>query len=225
MQTPRGMQLAGMMHPDQILALLTPLMGDSMRAGAHADGLREAMLAAYLVGAGMAPAMATGAIAQWKSAGILRELAGQQRPESGAVTPAGDRQKADLARMVERFMKDQATAAIFYSDLLERAPDARAKEYIRHAMEDEQKHYRMLGALYRELTGRTHEATPDRVTFSNLAEGIMRAMDDEYEAMEEYRDVYMAQTDRRIRNLFFELMTDELEHATRFDHVLKLIGG
>ena len=81
----------------------------------------------------------------------------------------------------------------------------------------------MLQDLYRSLTGRTFEAQVQPVEFASLAEGLKRAMDDEYEAMEEYRDVYLSTGNARIRNLFFELMTDELEHATRFNYALDVV--
>jgi rubrerythrin len=49
-------------------------------------------------------------------------------------------------------------------------------------------------------------------------------MDNEYEAMEEYRNEYLRATDRATRNLWFELMTDELEHATRFNYALQVLA-
>lgn len=121
-------------------------------------------------------------------------------------------------------MKDQVTAANFYRELGEMAENETVKRYIMHAREDEQEHYRLLRQLHQELTGRTFEARPAKVTYASLTDGLLKAIDDEVEAYEEYRNEYLRYTDPRIRQLFFELMTDEIEHATRFNTALYILA-
>lgn len=144
---------------------------------------------------------------------------GRARADDPLVTV----QREELLARIERYMKEQITAARFYRRLLELAEDERVRSQIRRAMEDEEKHYRLLGELYQTLTSRSFAAEPEPVAFASLAEGLMIAFADELEAFEEYRETYLQQVDERIRRLFFELMTDEHEHATRFAFALHLI--
>lgn len=248
---------------DRLVEALAPIVTEANQvfdAGAAMQSvLREAVLAGFLAGRGMAPAQAMQTVMQWQTSGLARSLARQGRAAGGgrpigepggagagaqAQTGAGGQpgtqaggqvplagreltaaQRTELVPQLEKFIQDQATAAAFYQDLMDQTKPEEIKDYIRHAMEDEQKHYRMLQGLYRDLTGRTYTAEPAKVEYPTLAAGLKKAMDDEYEASEEYRDTYLKYDDRRIRNLFFELLNDELEHATRFNYALQVVTG
>lgn len=243
MQMPPGAmpQGARQINPEQLVIGLAPLVAEATKifdAGATMQSvLRESVLAAYLVGRGLTPTQAMETVLQWRMSRVAPSLARQMRAEApgggtavaggqtaGAV-PGGltERERNDLVPQIQKFMQDQADAVAFYGELIEQLQAEELKDYVRHAREDEQKHYRMLGELYQALTGRTYEVQPRPTEFASLAAGLKLAMDDEYAAAEEYRDVYLKYNDRRVRNLFFELMTDELEHATRFNYVLQAL--
>jgi rubrerythrin len=147
------------------------------------------------------------------------------QPPAGQVEEAARRAEArkQLLSNIEKSMQDQASAAAFYQELMDLAQDPMVKDYINHAREDEVKHYRLLGELHRELTGQTYEAQPQRVEYTSLTDGLKKAMNNEYEAMEFYRDIYLGSDDERVRKVFFELFTDELEHATRFNYALQVL--
>lgn len=217
---------------------LTPLVTEATKifdAGATMQSvMREAVLAAYLVGRGLTPTQAMETVLQWRMARVSPSLARQMRAEApgatGAVVtaetvPGGltEKERSDLVPLIQKFMQDQANATVFYGELIEQLQAEELKDYVREARDDEQKHYRMLGELYQTLTGRTYAAQPQPTAFASLTAGLKKAMDDEYAASEEYRDVYLKYNDRRVRNLFFELLTDELEHATRFNYVLQAL--
>lgn len=180
-----------------------------------AQGLspQEALLLGYLMGRGFTHSQSLGVLSQWRS------MPGRE------VRPITQNQ--GLAEKLEAFMKDQISAVRFYGELAEAArrsgADPTVVEFIHHARRDEQKHYRLLQELYRNLTGRSYEATPSPVQFSNLAEGLQKALKDELEAAEEYRDTYLREQSQRVKDVMFELMTDELEHATRFGHAYVLV--
>lgn len=132
----------------------------------------------------------------------------------------------EFLRSLGESIQDESTAVSFYTDLLQMAcsqglPEI-ATRFIRHAIEDEQKHLRKLSTLYWAVTGVGLRTEPRRVEHRNLTDGLQQAMEDEYKAFEEYRALYLAQNDEQLRNLFFQLMTDELEHATRFQYVLQI---
>jgi hypothetical protein len=228
--------------PDQLLDMLAPIVHEGMRTAEAGTALpyamREAILAAFLVGRGVAPSTAISTVTQWRTSGMARGLMRAQTPtgmpsQMGAPTQMGTptqmeqiapgAERVALVPRIEKFIQDQVNAAAFYTQMMEQAEDPSVREYIQHARDDERKHARMLQDLYRSFTGRTFDAQVQPVQFANLAEGLKRAMDDEYEAMEEYRDVYLSTGNARIRNVFFELMTDELEHATRFNYALDVV--
>lgn len=213
--------------PDQLVAALMPLVQEAMQA--HESGaalssvLREAVLTGFLAGRGMAPAAATELVQQWRSSGMSRELMRDMRTPAPMRTaipqqaqPMGTMRRTELLQKIEESIQDEVSATAFYGQLEQAAESPPVKDYIRHAKEDEQKHARLLQDLYRDLTGRTFAAQPQPVPFANLLEGLKRALDDELEAAESYREIYLANRDERIRAVFFELMTDEMEHATRF---------
>lgn len=194
---------------EQLIKALSPLAAESeeaLRSGAPPDEvLTDSLLAGFLIGAGMSPSGAY-------------EVVMQHRMSAGAR----------LRLSVEKAMQDEAQAGVLYRWLLERASmdlnEARAIQHIRHALEDERKHYRLLGGLYRELTGKPHEARPQPLQAPrDLADGLKQALDGEYEAAEFYRDLYLETRDQGVRDLFFELMTDEMDHIPRFNYVLTLL--
>jgi rubrerythrin len=212
--------------------------------------LREVATASFLMGRGATPEQAMETVMRWRMSGLAPSLIRAQRagtetgfglasappvtvgtatadamPEEGAAPEAESQgqQRASQPQLIEKFMQDEANAAAFYQALVDAIADPAVKDYVRHAMEDEQKHYRMLGDLYRRLTGRTYEARPEPPALTDVLAGLKQAMDNEYEAMEEYRNEYLRATDRAARNLWFELMTDELEHATRFNYALQVL--
>ncbi len=128
----------------------------------------------------------------------------------------------DLVRRIREYLNDQISAARFYRELSEQATEPRIKESILHAMEDEQKHFRMLQDLHRNLTGQEYAATPTQTSFASLIDGLVQAARDEIEAFEGYRDEYLRTRDPRIQAIWFELMTDEIEHATKFNTALHI---
>jgi len=224
--------------PDQLVQALMPIVTEANRvfdAGASMQSvLREAVLAGFLMGRGATPTQAMETVLQWRMSGMAPALARQMRSDAGGAvrtlpmpvgggTPLTPRDRETLGAQVQKFIQDQANASAFYQQLVEQVPGEDLKDYVQHALDDEREHYRLLTAFYRDLTGRTYEAQPQPTEFANLRTGLKMAMDDEYEASEEYRDVYLRYDHPQIRNLFFRLMNDELEHATRFNYVLQAL--
>lgn len=61
---------------------------------------------------------------------------------------------------------------------------------------------------------------PQRKSFHNLQEGLRLAYQDELEAYEFYRDIYLMTSHPLIRDVFFRALTDESEHALRFGFLI-----
>ncbi|MFZ5815399.1 MAG: ferritin family protein [Bacillota bacterium] len=154
--------------------------------------------------------------------GVL--IPGGMLPGSGAM-PAPAEELQGLAGRIEGYLKDQATAAAFYRELRELTEHPTIRRCLTEAMEDEAKHYKLLQGLYRQLTGRSLEAAPGKESYASLREGLIKAADGEIQAYEAYKDEYQRFTDPAIRTLFFELFSDEIEHATRFNTALHILSG
>lgn len=114
---------------------------------------------------------------------------------------------------------NETIAAAFYTALMEIAPFEDARDFIRHARDDERKHYRMFFNLYVALTGRHPIVTQPVIQIPQFCEGVKNSIKDELEAADMYREMYLSTTNTRIRDILFEAMNDEMEHAIRFNWI------
>ncbi|MFD2169539.1 ferritin family protein [Tumebacillus lipolyticus] len=132
-----------------------------------------------------------------------------------AQTPFTD--QARFLRMVRQAISDERQAQQFYRLLAERANSKFQKEQIDHAYEDEVKHEKMLIRLYSTITGQSpHVSSAQAPELADYLTGIRKAFTDELQAAEMYRDLYLMSNLPWVRDIFFELITDEMEHASRF---------
>lgn len=113
-------------------------------------------------------------------------------------------------------INDEASAIKFYAILEGMAPRS-YRDFVTHAKNDEMTHLYMFRKLYFRLTGREPSVHADVTEFSTYKEGIEIAFRRELEAAERYRDMYLNTRVPKIRDILFKAMTDEMEHATRFN--------
>jgi rubrerythrin len=141
--------------------------------------------------------------------------------------PAGEHPMfKDYAKFIadlQAAINDEASTIDFYTRLMAMAPCEDAKMNIRAARDDEQKHLHMLCNLYVTLTGQQPNIEKTPVKCISFCDGIKLALQNELAAADGYRNMYLATYYLRIRDIFFEIMTDEMEHATRFVFVYTLV--
>lgn len=117
-------------------------------------------------------------------------------------------------------MKGEAEARRFYRKLIDLAPNEKEADIINHFFEDEAKHYSKFKMLYEMLTGKVPELPkPEAPDFSTYVEGVEQAILDELEAYEFYRDIYLSTSNMMVRDIFFEALTDENEHAAHLNYL------
>jgi hypothetical protein len=128
---------------------------------------------------------------------------------------------SDPKRFLEMTLKaiyDERKAQLFYAALLLQSTTPFQKRNIQHALDDEVKHEKMLTEMFERLTGQKLPSvpfpTPEPVP--NFTTGLQMAMEDELESAEHYREMYKMTMSHWVRDILFELQTDEMEHATRF---------
>ncbi|MHB1152373.1 MAG: ferritin family protein [Eubacteriales bacterium] len=140
-----------------------------------------------------------------------------QRNHNRPETPLlGNLTTQQLEEVLRDTLTDEATAAEFYTDLLNEAPDNLHTEFIEHARDDELIHLDYFKRLYRYLFGRDAEYGIEETKYANYEAGLLMALKDELEAAEHYRDVELSVKDPLIKETFYYAMIDELEHATQF---------
>lgn len=113
-------------------------------------------------------------------------------------------------------INDEASAVMFYDKLEEMAP-SQYRDFVTHAKNDEMEHVRLFSKLYRRLTGYQPSVQAETTQFSSYKEGLEIAFRGELEAAELYRDMYLSTRVPNIRDILFKTMTDEMEHAQRFN--------
>lgn len=141
---------------------------------------------------------------------ITNNPAELQIPVLGSVTTA------KLIEYILSSIIDEATAVNFYDELLKKAPNELHQEFILHAHEDELKHLQFFTRLYMHYTNKrpNYETTP--VIYDNYEAGLLRALKDELNATEFYRDVQLHITIPEAHDIFYLAMVDEIKHASMF---------
>lgn len=117
-------------------------------------------------------------------------------------------------------MKGEAEARLYYQKLMKMAPNEQEADIISNFFKDETKHFSKFRMLYIMLTGTEPELPPlTAPTFKTYLEGIELAILDELAAYDYYRDIYLGSYNLRVRDIFFEALTDENEHAAHLNYL------
>ncbi|WP_305025237.1 ferritin-like domain-containing protein [Paenibacillus lacisoli] len=130
----------------------------------------------------------------------------------------------EALELIKKAVSGEREDELFYDYLISEAPTTEEKEIIETIRNDERKHNRMFRQIYQELTGQTIE-TPQNVEFEkpkSYYEGIRKALFGELGAVERYRDIRAGLPDRYHRDMVFEILTDELKHANKYNYILNL---
>lgn len=129
-----------------------------------------------------------------------------------------------LLNMMKDAMKDERHDNKKYRMMSEMTENKEIRENLRHAYEDEAKHYRMFQDIYEDLTGENIEIPVPKVELADrFVDNVKSSIQGELEAVEMYRDIRAMLTTKRHRDMLFEIITDEQEHATRFVYIYAMI--
>ena len=126
--------------------------------------------------------------------------------------------------LVKEAILDEREDELFYDYLLSLAPTKEESDIITSIRDDERKHnkyYREIYSFYTDKlppsqTGATFEKPQSYI------EGIKKAKFGELGAVEKYRNIIAGLPDRYHRDMVFEVLTDELKHAHKYDYILYL---
>ncbi len=118
-------------------------------------------------------------------------------------------------------MIGEQDAIDYYEKLAQMAPNENFARVIMGFREDEMKHLGNSKALFKRLSGQSPELPPvKQPRIRSFQEGLEQAIFDELGAYEAYRNIYLDNDQPIIRNIFFENLTDEMEHAAKINFML-----
>ena len=129
--------------------------------------------------------------------------------------------------LVSQAVQGERKDELFYDYLISVAPTQEEKRIISDIRDDEKKHNRMFREIYEYYTG-YELPQADRQDFTEPAsylDGIKEALFGELAAMERYRIIHAGIPSRYYRDMVFEILTDELKHADKYNYILNLNSG
>jgi len=120
--------------------------------------------------------------------------------------------------LIVQAMKAERHDAVKYKMMMEMTTDPEIKKQTNFAYEDELKHYQMFRQIYYQLTGRVvNIPLPAEVEkYANIMDAVKSSIEGENEAVDLYRDIHAMIPNQHMRDMVFEIITDEIEHANRF---------
>lgn len=132
-----------------------------------------------------------------------------------------DRKLLDL---LKEAMTDERTDHRKYRKMMEMTDNKEIIEQIHYAYEDEAKHYDMFQEIYEELTGNDIQVlSPEQDQQNRLIDAVKSSINGELVAVEFYREIRAMLRGKKYRNMLFEIITDEQEHATRFVYLYSML--
>ncbi|EJO5347893.1 ferritin-like domain-containing protein [Clostridium botulinum] len=126
-------------------------------------------------------------------------------------------------QLIKDAVQGEREDELFYDYLISEAHTKEEKEIIRTIRDDERKHRKMYKFLYKFYTGKDIEASNEAEEFekpASFTDGIRKALFGELSAMERYREIRKGLPNRYHRDMVFEILTDEIKHAIKYNYIL-----
>lgn len=113
---------------------------------------------------------------------------------------------------------------LFYQYLISIAPTQEEKEIIASIRDDERKHNQMFRRIYWNFTGQEVQNVNGEQFEkpANYIAGIKKALFGELKAVEKYRRIKQCLPEGIYQHMLFEIITDELKHATKYNYLFTL---
>jgi rubrerythrin len=132
-----------------------------------------------------------------------------------------DRKLIDL---LKEAMLDEKKDHRKYREMMDMTDNKEIIEQINHAYEDEAKHYDMFQEIYEEITGNDIQIQlPEQEHQNRFIDAVKSSINGELEAVELYREIRAMLKGKKYRDMLYEVITDEQEHATRFVYLYSML--
>ena len=129
-----------------------------------------------------------------------------------------------LLGLLREAMADEKKDHRKYKLMMEMTDNEEVIDQIHFAYEDEAKHYDMFQEIYEDLTGKSIQVTlPEQNRYNKLIDAVKSSINGELEAVELYREIRAMLRGKKHRDMLYEIITDEQEHATRFVYLYSML--
>lgn len=130
-----------------------------------------------------------------------------------------------VLEMIEEAIEDEREDAEEYKKFAEKFQDKEDKDIIRNIYMDELKHEKMMKDIYYQLTGEKYQdndsstQSAEAAAYENMSGELSKRIMAELDGAEFYRKLYYTFLTLEIRDILFEIMTDELIHAQKLNYL------
>ena len=126
--------------------------------------------------------------------------------------------------LVRSAVEGEREDELFYDYLISVAPSQEEIDIIKSIRDDERKHNKMFREIYAYFTGEQIQAeeNPEFEKPKSYLEGIKKAFFGELAAVERYRNIRAGLPVNYYRDMVFEILTDELKHADKYNYILNM---
>ena len=113
---------------------------------------------------------------------------------------------------------------LFYTYLIENAPNVEEKNIITSIRDNEIKHFDMFHQIFYDITGEMIPALEEdnEIQFNppaSYCEGLKQALYGEQNAIQKYRQILFAMQSRVHINMLTEIITDEIRHGSLYNYL------
>ncbi|WP_423237132.1 ferritin-like domain-containing protein [Clostridium vincentii] len=134
------------------------------------------------------------------------------------------KQSQQALKEVKQAVQGEREDELFYDYLISEAPTSEEKEIIGSIRDDEQRHNQLFRMIYEDFAGMEvpigGEETFERP--ESYLDGIKKALFGELRAVEKYRIIRRRLPRGPYRDILFNIITDELKHASKYNYLFTL---
>lgn len=135
-----------------------------------------------------------------------------------------EKQLQEAAEGIKQAVQGEREDELFYDYLIGQAPTNEEKEIITSIRDDERRHNQLFRAINKDLTGNEIPVNgeEDFKEPESYIDGIKKALFGELKAVEKYRSIRVRLLDEIYRDILFDIITDELKHASKYNYLFTL---
>ena len=131
---------------------------------------------------------------------------------------------SEALELIRKSIADEKQDKIFYSALIEKAPDDNAKKIITDIRDDEKNHNEILRFIYSNITGEVFNDINNNENKiseeTTYAQDLENALFGELDAVKKYRKIMGAMPSNKMQTLVMSILTDELRHANKYNYLI-----
>ncbi|SHJ95636.1 Rubrerythrin [Clostridium cavendishii DSM 21758] len=138
--------------------------------------------------------------------------------------PSSYKSLNDILPLIKQSIQSENEYKLFYNYLISIAPTDEEKNIISSIRDDEGKHSKIFKQIYTFYTNKVLEI-PDNIEFEkpkSYITGIVQAKFFELNELTKDRDIMTGLPDKYFRDMVFEVVTDDIIHANKYDYLLYL---